>query len=164
MLQDHTNRITWQHEQRSSGELRQLGTRSASKLATLYCWLSAARWGGGGTFSWPWRMQFFDGYFSISLSSTISGETKRTTKKRTMMHSKGFIMFNGSIFTDTAPDTGQNNGHSSSLLYDCCIATGWLLHTVFSLIENQFRLLALLPSYRPILLRIRNALLLENKV
>jgi hypothetical protein len=42
------NRITLQHEQRSPGERRQLTTRSVAKLAPLYCWLGAAREGGGG--------------------------------------------------------------------------------------------------------------------
>jgi hypothetical protein len=37
------NRTTLQHEQRSAGEWRQLRPRSVANLATLDCWLRAAR-------------------------------------------------------------------------------------------------------------------------
>jgi hypothetical protein len=39
------NRATLQEEQRSPGVWRQLATRSEAKLATLCCWIRAARWG-----------------------------------------------------------------------------------------------------------------------
>jgi hypothetical protein len=44
----HENRTKLQHEQRSSGEWRQLRARNVAKLATLRLWLAAARQGGRG--------------------------------------------------------------------------------------------------------------------
>jgi hypothetical protein len=63
--QTHT---TLQHEQRSPGEWRQLRIHTVLKLATLYRWLRAARY-GDEVLPWPWSMQFGDGYYSVFESS-----------------------------------------------------------------------------------------------
>lgn len=66
------NISTLQHEQRSPVERRQLWTRSVAKLATLYCWLSAARWRRGEVLLWPWSTQFGDSHYGYTMHNSRS--------------------------------------------------------------------------------------------